>query len=88
MRQLLWWLIGGSRGGYNRHRIVRALDEQPMNTNRLSETLDLNYKTVQHHLEVLEENNVVTTQGDNYGKMYFLTDLMLQNLDRSCVAHC
>lgn len=81
MRQLLWWLIGGSRGGENRLRIVRTLQERPQNTNQLSETLDLNYKTVQHHLEVLEENNVVTTTGDDYGKMYFLTDRMSNNLD-------
>ena len=81
MRQVLWWLIGGSRGGENRLRIVRTLHDRPMNTNQLSETLDLNYKTVQHHLEVLEENDVVTTQGDNYGKMYFLTDRMTENLD-------
>ena len=81
MRQLLWWLIGGSRGGENRLRIVRTLHDRPRNTNQLSEALDLNYKTVQHHLEVLEENNIVTTQGDNYGKMYFLTERMVQNLD-------
>jgi len=81
MRQLLWWLIGGSRGGENRLRIVRTLQERPQNTNQLAETLDLNYKTVQHHLEVLEENDVVTTTGDDYGKMYFLTDRMSNNLD-------
>ncbi|GAD53585.1 transcriptional regulator, ArsR family [Halarchaeum acidiphilum MH1-52-1] len=81
MRQLLWWLIGGSRGGKNRLRIVRVLQTRPMNTNQLSNELDLNYKTVQHHLEVLEENDVVTTRGDNYGKMYFLTDRMSENLD-------
>ena len=81
MRQVLWWLIGGSRGGRNRLRIVRTLHERPMNTNQLSEALDLNYKTVQHHLELLEESDVVTTEGDNYGKMYFLTDRMTQNLD-------
>lgn len=52
-----------------------------MNTNQLSEELDLNYKTVQHHLEVLEENNVLTTQGGDYGTMYFLTGQMEQNLD-------
>lgn len=81
MRQLLWWLIGGSRGGKNRLRIVRTLQARPINTNQLSNELDLNYKTVQHHLEVLEENDVVTTSGDNYGKMYFLTDRMSENLD-------
>jgi len=81
MRQVLWWLVGGSRGGENRLRILRTLDDRPMNTNQLSEHLDLSYKTVQHHLEVLEENNVVTTQGDNYGKMYFLSDRMRRNTD-------
>lgn len=81
MRQLLWWIIGGSRGGRNRLRIVRSLEERPKNTNQLSESLNLNYRTVQHHLEVLEENNIVTTEGDNYGKMYFLSDRMQRNLD-------
>lgn len=52
-----------------------------MNTNQLSNDLELNYKTVQHHLEVLEENDVVTTRGDDYGKLYFLTDRMTNNLD-------
>ncbi len=52
-----------------------------MNTNQLSNELDLDYKTVQHHLEMLEENDILTTQGGNYGRMYFLTDRMRQNLD-------
>jgi DNA-binding transcriptional ArsR family regulator len=81
MRQVLWWLIGGSRGGENRLRIVKEIQQRPQNTNQLSESLDLNYKTVQHHLEVLEENDVVTTEGDGYGQMYFLTDRMSNNLD-------
>lgn len=81
MRQLLWWLIGGSRGGENRLRVVRALEERPMNANQLSNALDLNYKTVQHHLEVLVENDVLRTQGEDYGRMYFLTDQMQDNLD-------
>lgn len=81
MRQLLWWLIGGSRGGENRLRIVRAIEDRPMNANQLANELDLNYKTVQHHLEVLVDNDVLRTTGDDYGKMYFLTDQMESNLD-------
>lgn len=81
MRKVLWWLIGGSRGGRNRVRIIRALHETPMNANQLANTLELDYKTVRHHLTKLEENNVVTTMGDDYGKTYFLTDQMEQNLD-------
>ncbi|WP_435320250.1 ArsR/SmtB family transcription factor [Haloarchaeobius sp. TZWSO28] len=78
---MLWWLIGGARGGRNRLRIVYALDQKPMNTNQLSNALDLDYKTVQHHLELLTENNVLMTMGDDYGKTYFLTDQMEANMD-------
>lgn len=81
MRRVLWWLIGGSRGGRNRLRIIKTLQVQPMNANQLSNDLDLDYKTTQHHLEMLLENNVLMTMGDDYGKMYFLTDQMESNLD-------
>lgn len=81
MRKVLWWLIGGARGGKNRLRIIQALDDQPMNANQLSNDLDLDYKTVRHHLELLEENGVLETMGDGYGTMYFLTDRMRDNLD-------
>jgi DNA-binding transcriptional ArsR family regulator len=81
MRRVLWWLIGGSRGGRNRLRIIRTLDETPMNTNQLSNALELDYKTTQHHLERLVENDVLTTMGDNYGKTFFLTDQMEANRD-------
>ena len=52
-----------------------------MNTNQLSKELALDYKTTQHHLELLVENNVLMTMGDSYGKTYFLTDQMEANLD-------
>jgi DNA-binding transcriptional ArsR family regulator len=81
MRQVLWWLIGGSRGGRNRLRILRTLETRPMNTNQLSEALDLNYKTVEHHLDVLEENDIVTTEGGDYGKLYFLSERLQRNMD-------
>ena len=81
MRKVLWWLIGGARGGKNRLRIIRALQDHPMNANQLAETLDLDYKTVRHHLSLLEENAVLETMGEGYGQTYFLTDRMADNLD-------
>ena len=81
MRKVLWWLIGGSRGGSNRLRIIQTLKETPMNANQLATELDLDYKTVRHHLSMLEENRVLTTMGDGYGKTYFLSDEMEANLD-------
>ena len=73
-KKVLWWLIGGSRGGKNRMRIIMKLKEKPSNANQLSEQLDLDYKTIQHHVEKLEENNVIETMGNGYGKNYFLTE--------------
>lgn len=81
MRKVLWWLIGGSRGGHNRVRVIRVLNEKPMNANQLANRLELDYKTVRHHLDKLAENDVVTSMGDGYGETYFLTDEMKRNLD-------
>lgn len=81
MRKVLWWLIGGSRGGSNRFRIIRTLEQEPMNANQLADTLDLDYKTVRHHLDLLGENDVIEAVGDGYGDVYFLTDRMESNLD-------
>jgi len=82
MRKLLWWLIAGSTGGPNRAKIIIRLHQQPYNANQLSEILNLNYKTVRHHIKVLEENNIITSERKNqYGAMYFLTEKMEENYD-------
>ena len=82
MKKLLWWLIAGSSGGPNRAKIIMKLRERPYNAHQLAEKLDLNYKTVRHHLKVLEDNNVVTSTGkQKYGELYFLSDKMTDNYD-------
>ncbi|MEM4780035.1 MAG: winged helix-turn-helix domain-containing protein [Halalkalicoccus sp.] len=74
MERILYYLLTGMRGGTNRIRIIRTLLDRPRNANQLAEELDLNYKTVRHHLDMLEEHDIVTTYGENYGEMYFLTE--------------
>jgi DNA-binding transcriptional ArsR family regulator len=74
MEASLWYVLTGTRGGKNRIRILQALDERPRNANQLAEDLDLDYKTVRHHLEVLEDNNIVRDSGDDYGAIYLPTD--------------
>ena len=81
MEGVLWYVLTGTRGGTNRIRILRELSDRPRNANRLAEELHLDYKTVRHHLDLLEENGVVTTMGDGYGKMYFVSDEMESNMD-------
>ena len=72
-------MIGGTRGGLNRARIIRTLADSPANANQLSTELELDYSTIRHHVEVMEKNGMVTSIGDGYGMMYILTDNMLEN---------
>jgi DNA-binding transcriptional ArsR family regulator len=74
--RLLWWLFAGSVGGGTRARVVFAIKEEPRNAQQLSEKLDLDYTTVKHHLKVLAQNHLVLTEGNSYGKLYFLSDSM------------
>lgn len=82
MRKLIWWAFAGTSGGPNRARIVMALRKKPHNAHQLAEKLDLNYKTIRHHLKFLEENKIVTTSGKNkYGELYFLSNEMEENYE-------
>jgi len=73
MEAALWYVLTGTRGGANRVRLLRALDDRPRNANQLAEDLDLDYKTVRHHLDVLMDNDVVERSGDEYGAIYLPT---------------
>lgn len=74
MDKRLWHLIVGTRGGLNRAKIIHLLKARPYNANALAATMQLDYKTVRHHLKVLIENNIVMASRDQtYGTLYFLT---------------
>ncbi len=75
-KRLLWWLIAGTRGGANRARIISTLHERPYNANQLAELLNLDYKTIRHHLATLTKHEIIIPQGDGYGAVYFLTTMM------------
>lgn len=77
----LWWLIAGSKGGENRARIILELNNRPYNANKLAEKLCLDYKTIRHHMDVLQENNLVESTGEKYGALYFLSDEMENGFD-------
>lgn len=80
LRQLLWYLIAGTRGGANRARIIEALRTRPQNAHQLSETLGLDYRTVRHHLDLLRENGLITQPaGGAYASPYFLTPYLEGN---------
>jgi DNA-binding transcriptional ArsR family regulator len=80
IKHLLWMVFAASRGGQNRMRIVFALKRSPLNAHQLTKNLDLNYRAIQHHLEVLEKNNLVSHIGEKYGTNYFLSTLIEVNM--------
>lgn len=82
MNKRLWHLIVGTRGGINRARIVVLLRERPRNANEIASALGLDYKTVRHHLRVLEQNDIVMSRGRNaYGTMYELSPRLRVHYD-------
>ncbi len=79
--RLLWFLFAGTRGGDNRIKILDLLIKNPLNINKISEELQLDYKTIQHHIKILEKNNLVTKIGDKYGSLYFISNYLEKNID-------
>jgi DNA-binding transcriptional ArsR family regulator len=80
-KRLLWYLFAGSRGGENRIKIIDLIKEQPHNINQLAEALGVDYKAVQHHIGVLEKNNMITRIGEKYGVLYFISNYLEANIE-------
>jgi len=78
-QQVLYWLILGSKGGKNRARILFSLEKNPMNSNELSKKLKLDYKTAQHHINLLLENKLIVKTGDKYGQVFFVSPQIKKN---------
>jgi DNA-binding IclR family transcriptional regulator len=70
-RSLMWYLLFGTRGGPNRRRLLDELGRSPANAHQLAAALDLDYRTVRHHLRILERNGAVMRPvGDAYATPY------------------
>ena len=80
-KRLLWFVFAASRGGLNRLRIISSLKEKPLNTNQLAKKLELDYKAIQHHIKVLEKNNLITKIGEKYGVTFFISTFLEVNME-------
>jgi hypothetical protein len=47
----------------------------------MAEVLNLDYKAVQHHVDVLKKNNLISPMGEKYGIMYFVSNYLESNLE-------
>ena len=79
-RKLLLYLFTGTKGGYTRLKIIMHLEARPLNTHQLSKELVLDYKAIQHHMKVLEKNNLVTKVGEKYGAIFCLSNFLEINI--------
>ena len=79
-RKLLLYLFTSTRGGYTRLRIIMNLLDKPFNTHQLAKELDLDYKAIQHHMKVLEKNNMVSRIGEKYGAIFHLSNFLEVNI--------
>jgi len=79
VKYLLGWLIAGTRGGATRAKMIEALREAPRNANQLATLLGMDYRTIRHHIDVLEKNKIITSAGEGYGITYFLSPMMEEN---------
>jgi len=81
LERVLWFILGGARGGENRARIIHELRARPLNLNQLAEKLGVDYRTVMHHANVLKTNSLVVVEGDKYGAMYFLSQRLIAGME-------
>lgn len=80
-KRLLWFVFTGSKGGLNRIRLISTIRKTPLNTNQLAKELGLDYKAIQHHLNVLNKNNLITKVGDKYGATFFISTFLEVNIE-------
>jgi DNA-binding transcriptional ArsR family regulator len=80
-KRIFWYLFAGSRGGINRVKIIDLLKEHPYNINQLAEALNLDYKAIQHHISVLEKDNIISRVGEKYEVLYFLSNYLEANIN-------
>ena len=78
IRNILYWLIANSVGGYSRGLILNHLFNQPENAYNLSVKLNIDYNTTRYHLDILVKNGLLETAGSSYGKTYFIKDSLIK----------
>ena len=79
LKYLLGWLIAGTKGGVTRAKIIETLREKPQNANQLAKSLEMDYRTIRHHLKIMQKNGIITSMGNGYGTTYFLSTELEEN---------
>ena len=73
--------LTGTRGGLVRLKIIIMLEKSPQNINQISKRLCMDYKTIQHHIRVLEKSGLIKSSSYSYNNSYALSTLLMSNKD-------
>ena len=76
MRKMMQFVIGGTRGGPMRLKIIELITKKPRNTNELTKALGIDYKTTEYHLRVLKQNGLVLEKGSGYGSKFAISPFL------------
>jgi len=79
--KLLYYLIEGTRGGKTRALILRHLAEKSYNAHQLARALNMDYKTIRHHLEVLVKYGIITRNHEGHSDLYFISNNIAESLN-------
>lgn len=77
----LWYVLSGRDGASNRAKILSLLKYEARTATDLAERLDIVTKTVRHHLETLDEHDLVAADGGVQSRTYRLTTRAKRNWD-------
>ena len=58
----LFNMLKGAKGGQTRIRIIDAILAEPSNANQLAKKLNLDYKTITYHLNIICNHNYATKE--------------------------
>ena len=79
IKELFCVLFVSTKGARIRTKIMSLIKTRPRNTNQLSKEVDSDYKNIQHHLKVLEDNNLVKQFDKRYNNTYHLSTFFEAN---------
>ncbi len=74
-------LLISREGGRTTMKILDEILKNPKNANQLSKMLNLNYKTIIHHTNIMQEHKFITKNKFNKTYYFHPTDKLIKNLD-------
>jgi DNA-binding transcriptional ArsR family regulator len=76
--RIWFWIFIGSRGGPTRIRIMKEILKNPLNKHQLAKKLNLDYKTVEHHVRILIEHHLIEIlEPEKYGSLLFPSSIAI-----------